>query len=628
MSTTELYEITTTSRFAEPLSLLASLIKRNITTWRQMLHKRELDYLLESYPIAYIRPHDDYCNDFYDYIGMALLLDFWELFVPQEIITTSLLDAQLSSSVQKSSDPNIDLSPLNRPSPKLQRRKKTAPRPFTMDTSPMRQLLEVLEECVGEKSCHLAVQYYKIMHSIKRKDSSILSESSVMTPKKVEAIYSNEYISQQSIELKMDKFYRDALRIYYWDMLLGELAPKIETTLYNVLAQSYDPAKGGNYVFGMIEKEVGRAFDVLHCPSDTFSNIIYLSTRKGNRDKISQSTYAICYTSWLCTNIGEDRIETIRKYMRIDTQVIFRPLWEKLRMYNEYKDKCKLDSKLLNDNPIFQKIETLDETVDYLKHIYMSRNEEIEETLNDTLRTKVPSSSIKLSENTLPINTFEYVETIKTSVGNPNNVFVPDLSFNSSQVINDKIDISKTNHVEREHKGETCEKEAGVSEDIKVQIELSDKVSLPTASTQYSDEDFPDSSTYCLNLGDDLINKLFEKLIQDGFLDKSTPRNLFAYVLTGKRKPTTIDKIRWTASSQCFVLFIGIICKDCKEIWKKGNVYFTGKLNKNLSDDWKKIKGHFMSNDKILSNLCDDMYFRQLKDDKMKTLLSYLSTML
>lgn len=573
MNTTELYEITTTSRFAEPLSLLASLIKRNITTWRQMLHKRELDYLLESYPIAYIRPHDDYCNDFYDYIGMALLLDFWELFVPQGIITTSLLDAQLSSSVQKSSDPNIDLSPLNRPSPKLQRRKKTAPRPFTMDTSPMRQLLEVLEECVGEKSCHLAVQYYKIIHSVKRKDSSILSESSVMTPKKVEAIYSNEYISQQSIELKMDKFYRDALRLYYWDMLLGELAPKIETTLYNVLAQSYDPAKGGNYVFGMIEKEVGRAFDVLHCPSDTFSNIIYLSTRKGNRDKISQSTYAICYTSWLCTNIGEDRIETIRKYMRIDTQVIFRPLWEKLRMYNEYKDKCKLDSKLLNDNPIFLKIETLDEAVDYLKHIYTSRNEEIckeddvEERLNDILTTKV--------------------------------------AFFKEP-----------------------EKEVGVSEDIKYQRESADKASSPPASPHYDDEELPDSSTFCLNLDDNLIKNLHKEFIDNKILDESTSSDLFAYVLTGKGKPTNIKPIRWTASSRSLALFIGVMCEGCKCRWKKAYKYFTGNLNKNLADDFGKImEKSYIDKNKIRSNLMDYMDFRQ-EDDSMKFLLKHLPTII
>lgn len=137
------------------------------------------------------------------------------------------------------------------------------------------------------------------------------------------------------------------------------------------------------------------------------------------------------------------------------------------------------------------------------------------------------------------------------------------------------------------------------------------------------------TSTFCLPLDDALIKELFDGM-RGWYFHENTSLEQLTYVLTGRGEtPESVIPIEWIASSRCFALFIGVVCAPFRCKWKKAKELFaeTPNLNDNLSCDFNRLvtdKG-FVNGGKVSSGLEANEHFMNEKDERLKSLLQFLS---
>lgn len=358
---------------SNPCSLWPKLIWQNIKLLETLHEEKKLEYLSALPSIRFLVEHlHNYISkeNIYNYhplvyIGIAQLLPFWNKNFP--IVTLLALNPDLFG--------KFVLLP-----------KKTHNYSYTsnLSTNPIITMvvLKILETSIGKAPSGTVLQIYKVLNAIRNKDVSLLADNKIITTtalKKETAsfFHDDNGLDEQAWNLFMNPFYKDALQTYHWNEMFYEMSGLISRPLFNAICQYHNTEEWSYSNYYCVRKQMESA-------SEIASNVVDMTWTEKNNNASNQLAYAIVYAILLYRNTLDGTTSVIKERITSATCEKFDSLWEQIKEYTHYKSKCGLDSESLARNTVFQKIKTLDEAIEYLKHIYNCKT--------DLRETDVPNS--------------------------------------------------------------------------------------------------------------------------------------------------------------------------------------------------------------------------------------------
>ena len=421
---------------------------------------------------------------------------------------------------------------------------------------------EILEKQIGESCCDVIFRVYQTLLAIDEDKPSELPNKPII-PQKLFNIINNENILQVN-SLPMKLFYKDFMQIWCWKILFKEIAELLGNLLYETLTQHYNFANQ-HHAYLLIKNGVCSALNLLELPEKTLREKIWLTLQDDNINYHDETPYIISYTIGLYNNSDNTNklMPILLDGINPKTSQLFEPLWSKLKEYREYRDLQEVSIISLIDHVNFQNIKTLDKAIDYLKYV------EIEKKRNLLQESPKVSDSSNATEN---INTecAFYADSKSVQTHTP-----------------DEGNTLQTNDFEQN--------------------------TIVTST-----------STFCLKLDDTTIKYLYEKMNNVYF--ENTSLELFIYILTGRKESEQPQKIKWIASSRCFAVFIGIVCREYQNKWDMALKHFSGHFNQNLASDYSRFCKKYDTNmHSIPKDFDKKTTYNNEKDKSLKELMVILS---
>ena len=608
-------------RYIDDCRKFSKLMERNIKTLRAISYQDRLEELcheLADDEDQFMHP-DFYNFSFSEYAGLARLLIFWNEYIPQSIIC---FHSEQSQKLSKSKPKQITVLATFDIKSKLRKKAKRASI-FGLNDISKGILFDFLAKQIGEMCCKIVFNMYQILLTIDKRDLSLIPEDPLIPKEAIEACCKDGGDDVVMSGLPMGLFYKDLCQVYYWDGLFGEISEQVGDLFYDALDQCYKLGKS-DYACFVIRHGVSDAFNLLKQSEQAIKGIIWMGK---NGDEIySEICYVICYTICLYRNSNDTNrlIPILNEGITPDTIQRFEYLWNKLKQYSEWREKSGFTINELRENIRFQHLDTLDKAIDFLKYVGSNTPEEIQKKDDmpqqpDTTTCQIEEEPEK--ESAKEPNANVYSTQINSTTSNNIEITQNNITINRNQIDNRQTIDNNPIKDKKETMHDCALEKSGTTNSDK---ERESDVHPEEEITQQDKNVVTSTDTFNLNLSEESVEILFNKM--NGYFIDETEYSLFSYILTGKDKPDNVGQINWKASPRSFALFIGVLCYDRNKQWKIAQKHFTGKINKNLSNDYSRIKDKIkIINDRIPKDFSENSHFINENDEYVKKMLILLS---